>query len=225
VIAQVVTPHPAKPIPVGDGAALLARRPDVRAAERRLAADTARIGVATADLYPRITLGGSVGSAWGHGCAGVGSSRWSLGPLISWTFPNIAAARAKIAAAKADSKASLATFDGTVLTALEETERRCPPMPMRRCGPIRWNALRMRRRGPRASAGAAARRADRFPDRAGCAAHQAQADLVAARRDAAFAQVDVFRALAGGWGLRFPAKGRAFSEGNLAAPQGAAPFR
>ncbi|MFX8907038.1 TolC family protein, partial [Acinetobacter baumannii] len=51
------------PIPVGDGAALLARRPDVRAAEQRLRADTARIGVARADLYPRITLGGSVNSA------------------------------------------------------------------------------------------------------------------------------------------------------------------
>ena len=45
------------PLPVGDGQALLARRPDVRAAERTLAADVARIGVATAQLYPRISLG------------------------------------------------------------------------------------------------------------------------------------------------------------------------
>ena len=52
-------------IPVGDGAGLLARRPDVRAAERRLAAATARVGVATAELYPSIRLGGSIGSTAG----------------------------------------------------------------------------------------------------------------------------------------------------------------
>lgn len=50
------------PLPVGDGAQLLARRPDVRAAEQRLRAYTARIGVAEADLYPRISLGGSISS-------------------------------------------------------------------------------------------------------------------------------------------------------------------
>src|SRR5262249_41966902 len=54
------TPYARQPIPVGDGQALLARRPDVRAAERTLAADVARIGVATAQLYPVITLPGSV---------------------------------------------------------------------------------------------------------------------------------------------------------------------
>jgi NodT family efflux transporter outer membrane factor (OMF) lipoprotein len=113
-----------QPIPVGDGQSLLARRPDVRAAERRLAADTARIGVATSELYPRITLGGSVGST-GTGLGdlfGGGPVRWLLGPLISWAFPNQEPARARIAASRADASASLAGFDGTVLRALEETE-------------------------------------------------------------------------------------------------------
>ncbi|SMF60915.1 efflux transporter outer membrane subunit [Allosphingosinicella indica] len=111
------------PIPVGDGAALLARRPDVRAAERRLAAATARIGVATADLYPRITLGGSVGStSSGLGnLFGAGPLNWLLGPLISWAV-NPTQARARIAGAEADAQEALAAFDGIVLTALEETE-------------------------------------------------------------------------------------------------------
>ncbi|WP_119035403.1 efflux transporter outer membrane subunit [Hephaestia caeni] len=114
----------ARPIPVGDGQALLARRPDIRAAERRLAAATARIGVATADLYPHISLGGSVGST-GNSLGdifGGGPLRWLLGPLISWSFPNQSAARAQIAGAEAESQAALARFDGTVLTALRETE-------------------------------------------------------------------------------------------------------
>jgi NodT family efflux transporter outer membrane factor (OMF) lipoprotein len=113
-----------RPIPVGDGRALIARRPDVRAAERRLAAATARIGVATADLYPHISLGASIGST-GTSVSdlfGAGPLRWLLGPLISWSFPNQSGARAKIAGARADTQASLATFDGTVLTALRETE-------------------------------------------------------------------------------------------------------
>ena len=50
-------PEIAQALPIGDGTALLRRRPDVRQAERQLAADTARIGVAVADLYPRVTLG------------------------------------------------------------------------------------------------------------------------------------------------------------------------
>ena len=112
-----------QPIPVGDGAALLARRPDVRAAERRLAAATARIGVATADLYPRITLGGSIGSS-GPGLGNVFGANpltWLIGPLINWTA-NRSAARARVAGARADAQAALATFDGTVLQALGETE-------------------------------------------------------------------------------------------------------
>lgn len=113
-----------RPIPVGDGAALLARRPDVRAAEGRLAAATARIGVATADLYPSISIGGSIGTtATSLGDLGSGAAfRYSLGPLISWTFPNTEVARARIAQAEASQQAALAEFDRTWLTALQETE-------------------------------------------------------------------------------------------------------
>lgn len=117
-------PTVSKPIPVGDGASLLKRRADVRAAERRLASATAQIGVATADLYPSISLGGSVGStALKPGDLFSDSGfRFGLGPLISWNFPNIGVAKAKIAQAKAGAEAALATFDGTWLTALQDTE-------------------------------------------------------------------------------------------------------
>lgn len=77
-------PRLTQAIPVGDGATLLRRRPDVRQAERQLAAATARIGVATADLYPKITLGLSGASAGPAGMMGdKGTFSWSLGPLIS----------------------------------------------------------------------------------------------------------------------------------------------
>jgi NodT family efflux transporter outer membrane factor (OMF) lipoprotein len=108
----------------GGGRGRDARRPDVREAERKLAAETARIGVATAELYPRISLGGSIGStgnSLGDMFAG-GPLRWALGPLISWAFPNMEGGRARVAQAEATTRAALAQFDGTVLRALQETE-------------------------------------------------------------------------------------------------------
>lgn len=125
VVAQCSTPPAlSRPIPVGDGASLLRRRPDVRAAERRLAAATARIGVATAELYPSISLGGSIGSTAGSlgNLVDGDGFRYSLGPLISWNFPNRRAARARIAQAESTAQAALAEFDGTWLSALEEAE-------------------------------------------------------------------------------------------------------
>lgn len=110
-------------IPVGDGAELLRRRPDIRQAERTLAASTARIGVATADLYPKITLGLSAASGGPATMFGDrGTFSWSVGPLISWTVPNTGAAQARIAEAEANTKAAAARFDATVLNALRETE-------------------------------------------------------------------------------------------------------
>ena len=89
-----------------------------------LAAAAARVNVATANLYPQISLGGSLGStAQDSGELGDDQNfRFSFGPLISWSFPNVFAARAQIKAADARSDAALATFDQTVLTALQETE-------------------------------------------------------------------------------------------------------
>lgn len=116
-------PSPLAAIPVGDGRALLARRPDVREAERRLAADTARIGVARADLYPRISLGGSGNFFRNDQVRGSDSFTFSVGPLISWSFPSLFIGEARVQQAEAGAQASLATFDGTVLTALKEVEQ------------------------------------------------------------------------------------------------------
>ena len=112
------------PIPVGDGASLLARRPDIRRAERELAAATARVGVATADLYPKVSLGGSVGLTSNSigGMVSKDAFRFSLGPLISWSFPNLVVARARVAQAQASAQGALASFDGVWLGALRETE-------------------------------------------------------------------------------------------------------
>ena len=122
--ACTVPPRLTQALPVGDGAALLRRRPDIRAAERGLAAATARIGVATADLYPTITLGGGVSNAAAQigGPASSSTGTFSVGPLLSWSFPNILVARAHMKEAGAQTAAALAHFDGVVLQALRETE-------------------------------------------------------------------------------------------------------
>jgi NodT family efflux transporter outer membrane factor (OMF) lipoprotein len=194
----------AQPIPVGDGRALLARRPDVREAERKLAASTARIGVATADLYPRITLGGSIGAA-ATTIASLftgGAVGFLAGPLLSWSFPNQGAARAKVAAAEAQSQADLARFDKTVLTALEETETALS----RYSNEIeRREALQSAR--DQAESAARITRAQLREGRADSLAvldaertlAQSEADLAEADARLADSQVDLFRALGGGW--------------------------
>jgi NodT family efflux transporter outer membrane factor (OMF) lipoprotein len=123
--ACVQPPTLAVLIPIGDGATLLKRRPDVRQADRLLAAATARIGVATADLYPKITLSGLYGGVATDlsDLSNHTGLTWGIGPSISWNFPNQALPRARVRQAKAVAAASLASFDSTVLTALKETEQ------------------------------------------------------------------------------------------------------
>ncbi|WP_395327834.1 efflux transporter outer membrane subunit [Novosphingobium sp. BL-8H] len=201
---RTTTPDVGQPIPVGDGATLLARRPDVKAAERRLAGDTARIGVATADLYPRITLGGSVGTTavGATDILGGGPLRWLIGPMISWAFPNQEAIRSRIGGARADAKADLATFDGTVLTALEETET---ALSAYRNALLRKDRLASARDAAKRAADVSMARQSRGQiDSLDVLDAQrtlagAEADYASATRAVAFAQVDLFRALGGNW--------------------------
>jgi NodT family efflux transporter outer membrane factor (OMF) lipoprotein len=199
-----VPPDVAQLIPVGDGAALIARRPDVRRAERQLAADTARIGVATADLYPSIKLLGSIslGARRLSDLPQSDSLSFSLGPLISWNLSNLTQARARIQQAEATSQASLATFDGAVLTALKEVEQALA----RYSGEIERNVAL--RRGEAAASNAARiaearfeagrdsflQRLDAERDRAAARAALAQSNTALAE-----AQVALFNALGGGW--------------------------
>jgi len=112
----------AQAIPVGNGQALVRRRPDIRRSERKLAASTARIGVETAALYPDIRLGASAGSTGAtDDLLSPLTNRFGIGPLISWSV-NRHAARARIEAAQAQTLADLANFDGTVVRALREVE-------------------------------------------------------------------------------------------------------
>lgn len=194
----------ATPVPVGDGSALLARRPDIRAAERRLAADTARIGVATADLYPRITLGGSVGAtsaSLGDLLTG-GAFRFLLGPLVDWAFPNTEPVRARIDAASADAEQSLAAFDGTVLTALQETETALSSYA--RALDRRQALLAAQDAAERAAMITRARQREgtiNSLERLDAERTLADAKAALAQQDASIsrAQIDVFLALGGGW--------------------------
>ncbi len=111
-------------IHIGRPAELLRRRPDIRIAERALAAATARIGVATADLFPKVTFVGtlSLEASTLSGVGGVGSDAYSAGPRISWAALDLGRVYARIKAADARAEASLAQYEQTVLNALEETE-------------------------------------------------------------------------------------------------------
>lgn len=197
-------PTIAQSIAVGDGQAMLARRPDVRQAERTLAADTARIGVATAALFPSITILGSINTS-GLQASDLKKSDsigWSFGPLISWNFPFNGAARAQVRQNKAIAEGSLANFDKAVLTALQETEQALARLK----GALDGEASLQR--AMRASDSAAFIAEKRFGagsdsflqlldaqrDRA-----TTRAALAQAQSDRAAAQVALFKALGGGW--------------------------
>lgn len=125
---ELITPQPLPASPndvvIGDPAGLLRRRPDIRAAERSLAASTANIGVEVADLFPALTFVGSVGLQANHiGDLGkAGTAQWGFGPHLTWAAFDLGRVKQRIRAADARAQGSLAIYEKTVLLALEETE-------------------------------------------------------------------------------------------------------
>ena len=189
-------------LPVGDGATLLKRRPDVRQAERRLAAATAGIGIATGELYPDISIGATVGTVGILENLGKpATNRWGFGPLLTWTVPSNGS-RARIREAEAATQGTLAHFDGVVLNAIRETQTSL----------AQYSALLQRRDAladAEQSAQLAADQTHRF-FQAGRASFLAdlqatrtytdvRAQLASANTQVAMSQIDLFLALGGGW--------------------------
>jgi NodT family efflux transporter outer membrane factor (OMF) lipoprotein len=128
LLAELAAPAPipsAPPlVPAGLPSDLLRRRPDIQLAERQLAASTARIGVATADLFPKFSLTGVAGyegtsaSDWFSG----GSKFWSLGPTVQWRVFDAGRIRANIRVQNARQEEALAAYEETVLMSFEDVE-------------------------------------------------------------------------------------------------------
>lgn len=123
-----LAPVPATPrvdaLAIGAPDELLRRRPDVRAAERALAAETARVGIAAADLFPRMSLTGFFGFVSGSASSlgDSGTRGWNVVPRLDWAAFDLGSVRARLRAAEARADAQLAAYERTVLRALEETE-------------------------------------------------------------------------------------------------------
>jgi multidrug efflux system outer membrane protein len=201
----------AKPFPVlpallaiGDPASLLRRRPDVRVAERTLAAATARIGVAVADLFPKVTFIGSVGydAASFGGLGGAASQTGVVGPSISWAAFDLGRVRARIQAARAHADGALAAYQASTLRALEDTEDAL----------VTFGHARSQRdtldQAAAASTRAAGLARQRFEGgltdflnvlEAERDMLHAQDDLARSRTDTATSLIAVYKALGGGW--------------------------
>jgi NodT family efflux transporter outer membrane factor (OMF) lipoprotein len=117
-------PPPPPEVPVGLPSELLRRRPDLRRAERELAAATARIGVATADLYPKFSLTGafSLDSVSAGDFLKWGSRAWSVGPTIQWSIFQGGRIRAKIEVENARQEQAAIVYERSILIALQEVE-------------------------------------------------------------------------------------------------------
>ncbi len=197
-------PSPPPEVPTGLPSDLLRRRPDVRRAERRLAAATARIGVATADLFPRFSLTGALGLASdGMGrLVDAGSRTGSIGGAFNWPILDFGRVRSSVDAADAREEQAAAAYESAVLSSLRDVEDAL----------VAFTNEKSRRVSLAAAEKAAGRAADLANTlwSAGrtdfLAVLQAQRDLLAAQdslvqsdRLAASDLVALYKALGGGW--------------------------
>lgn len=199
-------PLPALPARIDPGAPgdLLRRRPDIAVAEARLHAATARIGVATANLFPRFTLAGLIGTqAVDVSALFERDSETRFVALgIDWSFLDFGRVRARIAAAGADAGGELARYRQAVLLALEDTENalvlharaRAQDAHLERAALDSERAARLAR--ARYEAGASGLLDVLDAERVQL---QAQDAFAEARMRSAASAVAVFKALAGGW--------------------------
>ena len=211
--ALVARLSPQAPLPsvpalnaIGTPEQLLRRRPDVRVAERQLAAATARVGVAVGDLFPKVTLLGQVGY-WAPTFGDFGQSGarfYSVGPSISWAAFDLGRVQARIGSAKAQSDAALAHYESAVLSALEDTEDAL----------INYGRSQARREALEVAASASDKAADLARKRfegglidflevldAERTALSAELVLSQSRTDAATSLVAVYKALGAGWSI------------------------
>jgi NodT family efflux transporter outer membrane factor (OMF) lipoprotein len=213
LIAELEIPRPLPALPAaldpGTPGELLRRRPDVAAAEQRLHAATARIGVATADLFPRFTLGGLLGSQSIESGALFGrDSETRLVALgVDWSFLDIGRVRARIAARNADAEGELARYQQSILRALEDTENalvrygkaRVEDAHLQRAADDSARAARLARTRYEAGAGTLLDVLDAERNKL-----QAQDALAQGRTRSLDGVIQLYRAMAGGWPTRLP---------------------
>jgi outer membrane protein, multidrug efflux system len=196
-------------VPVTLPSELLSRRPDLRQAERELAAATARVGVARADLFPRFSITGNFGRlSEDAGDVGSGSSQfWRLMPVVRWPLFSGGRIRANIRVQDARQEQALHQYEKSILTALEEVENALSAYARER---VRAQSLR--------GAVAANRRAlDLATDRytggvesflsvldAQRSVYAAEDQLVESQRNTAVSLVAVYKSLGGGWSSESP---------------------
>lgn len=199
-------PLPARPawLPQTLPSDLLRRRPDIRRAERQLAAATADIGVATAELFPRFSLTGLLGlqSAGLGDLISAGSRYWTVGPTVNWPLFDAGRARANIDLSRGRQEEAQAAYEKTVLAALGEVESAL--LGLSREAETFRNLTDAVRSGQRAVELANGRYRAGISDilsllQSQSALYQSQDQLIQSEQRLALYQVVLFKALGGGW--------------------------